>query len=95
MYNMLNTELIKKFNYELLVFENEYNPQTSGAVTADLKPTFREYQTNLLIKINDYLYLFPNCYNDLFVYYEETQNANDLDELYTINRDVDILVENC
>jgi hypothetical protein len=31
-YHMFNTELIKNFNYELLAFENEYNPKTMGII---------------------------------------------------------------
>ena len=31
-YHMFNTELIKNFNYELLVFENEYNPNVTGVI---------------------------------------------------------------
>ena len=92
---MFNTSEKPNFNYELLVFENEYNPKTTGSVTKDIQPTFREYQTNLLIKIIDFIYLCPGLYNELFVLYKETENATTLEQLYAINDEVDILVENC
>lgn len=99
-YTMFNTIEKQNFNYELLVFENEYNPKTTGAVTSvygagHIIPTFREYQTNLLIKIIDYIYLCPGLYNELFVLYKETETATTLEQLYAINDEVDILVENC
>jgi len=100
-YNMLNTELIKVFDYELLVFENQYNPETTGAVissggTGDAsRISFTTYQKNLTIKITDYISLCPYLYNDLLNLYFETETATTLEQLYTINDEVDILVENC
>ena len=64
-------------------------------MTVDDRPTFREYQTNLFIKIGDYMTLCPDLYNDLLVLYDETRNADTLEQLYSINDEVDILVENC
>jgi len=94
-YHIFNTELIKNFYYKLLAFENEYNPKTTGGVSIDDRPTFREYQTNLLIKIGDFISLCPDLYNELLILYDETRNANTLEQLYSINDEVDILVENC
>jgi len=94
-YHIFNTELVKNFDYGLLAFENKYNPKVTGGVTVDDRPTFREYQTNLFIKIGDYMTLCPDLYNDLLVLYDETRNADTLEQLYSINDEVDILVENC
>jgi hypothetical protein len=100
-YNMLNTELIKVFDYELLVFENQYNPETTGAVissggTGDAsRISFTTYKQNLITRIIDYIYLCPDLYNDLLNLYFETETATTLEQLYDINNEVDILVENC
>ena len=94
-YHIFNTELIKNFDYELLAFENEYNPKLTGGVSIDDKPSFREYQTNLLIKIGEFISLCRDLKNELLIFFYKTRKATTLDELYTINDEVDILVENC
>jgi len=92
MYRITTNEN-NKFDYNMLFFNSEYNPNTIGVVTSDPGTNTREYQSDLLIKIGTYINLYPELYPVLIPYYTLVSNSFNIDELRGYNDEIEKLIK--